>query len=64
VENGTGFINIPAGNPLSECSKKRVEGVTVTYEPEAGFTGPDSIKADAIYASGGFKKVHYAIDVK
>jgi hypothetical protein len=36
----------------------------VVYEPDAGYTGEDSIKIDAILASGNESKRHYAIAVR
>jgi hypothetical protein len=64
IENGTGFTNFPQNNLRYECNKRRSDGVVVSYEPESGYTGPDAINVDVIYASGISRKRHYAIDVK
>jgi hypothetical protein len=64
VENGTGFSNFPQQNLRFECNKRRSDGVVLTYKPEGGFTGPDSINIDAIYASGTSQKRHYNIEVR
>jgi len=63
IENATGFTSFPASNPRAECNKRRSDGVAVTYEPEPGYTGTDSIAFDAIFPSGSLSKRHYAIDV-
>ena len=64
VENGTGFTNFAANNLRFECNKQRSEGVAITYEPDPGYLGPDSVNFDAIFAGGTLSKRHYAIDVR
>jgi hypothetical protein len=64
IENGTGFTSFPEKNLRSECNKRRSDGVSVLYDPEPGFTGPDSIDVDIVYPDGSFSKRRYAIDVR
>jgi hypothetical protein len=64
MENGTGFSTFPQNNIRYECNKRRSDGVVVSYVPEAGFTGADSLTVDVILPDGGFYKRHYAIDVR
>jgi hypothetical protein len=64
VENGTGFTNFPAQNQRYECNKQKSEGVVVAYEPNPGFTGPDSMTLDIIYPNGWEVKRRYVIEVK
>ena len=64
IDNGTGFSNFPQQNVRFECNKRRSDGVVLTYQPEAGFTGPDSINIDTIYANGSSQQRRYAIDVR
>jgi hypothetical protein len=63
-ENGTGFPTFPQNNLRYECNKSRSDGVVLTYEPDSGYTGTDSINVDVIYASGTSAKRHYSIEVK
>jgi transglutaminase-like putative cysteine protease len=63
-ENGTGFPTFPQDNLRYECNKRRSDGVVLTYEPDSGFTGMDSINIDVIFASGSSRKRHYSIEVK
>jgi uncharacterized protein DUF3857/transglutaminase superfamily protein len=64
VEQGTGFASFPNSNVRSECNKRRSEGVIVTYEPEPGYTGTDSVDLDAIFPEGSLAKRRYAINVR
>jgi hypothetical protein len=64
MENGTGFSTFAQNNIRYECNKRRSDGVVVSYAPEAGFTGADSLTVDVILPDGGFNKRHYAIDVR
>ncbi len=63
-ENGTGFTTFPQDNSRSECNKRRSDGVILTYEPDMGFIGSDSIDIDVIFASGFSRNRHYSIEVK
>ncbi len=64
IENGTGFTNFAASNPRVECNKQSSSGVVVTYEADAGYTGPDSFDFDTIYPTGNVSKRHYAVTVR
>jgi Domain of Unknown Function with PDB structure (DUF3857)/Transglutaminase-like superfamily len=64
IENSTGFSNFPADNLRAECNKRRSDGVAIIYKPEPGYTGPDSVDFDAIFASGTLSKRHYTIEVR
>jgi hypothetical protein len=64
IETTTGFTTFPADNIRAECNKRRSDGVALTYEPEADYTGPDTIDVDVIFASGSFRKIRYAIEVR
>ena len=64
IEQGTGFSAFPQSNQRFECNKRRTDGVNLSYTPEAGYTGADSVLLDVIYPSGTYAKRHYAIEVK
>jgi hypothetical protein len=64
VENGTGFTNFPQNNPRYECNKHRTDGVSISYEPNEGFTGTDSVTVDIVFPYGNATKRHYSIDVR
>jgi hypothetical protein len=64
AEQGTGFSYFQQDNVRYECNKRRTDGVHLSYIPEAGFTGPDSLMIAVIYPEGDFHKRHYAIEVK
>jgi TonB family protein len=63
-KNGTGFSNFAKENLRYDCNKRRTEGVILSYEPTARYTGPDSLTVDVIYPSGNFWRRHYSIEVK
>jgi hypothetical protein len=64
TEQGTGFPNFAKDNPRHECNIRKIDGVSVFYEPNSGFLGPDSIALDVIFPSGSLSKRRYSIDVK
>jgi hypothetical protein len=64
IENGTGFPAFPANNPRSKCNQSRNDGAIISYTPDPGYTGADSITVDIIYPDGNAAKRRYAIDVK
>jgi hypothetical protein len=64
TEEGTGFPNFAKDNPRHECNTRRIDGVSIFYEPNSGFIGPDSIVLDVIFPSGNLSKRRYSIDVK
>jgi hypothetical protein len=64
IENGTGFPAFPASNPRSKCNQSRSDGAIISYTPDPGYTGADSITVDIIYPDGSAAKRRYAIEVK
>jgi hypothetical protein len=64
VENGQGFTNFPRDNQRYDCNTRRSDGTLVFYEPEAGFSGKDSVTLDVIFPMGQSSKRHYAIEVR
>ena len=64
VENGQGFTNFPKENQRYECNMRKSDGTLVFYEPEAEFTGKDSITLDVIFPLGQSSKRHYSVEVK
>jgi hypothetical protein len=64
VEKGTGFSTFPQNNPRYDCNKRRSNGVVISYKPNSGYIGPESITVDVIYPDGGARRRHYSIDVK
>lgn len=63
VGNSMGRVNFPQDNPRSACNAKDVAGTLISYEPEAGFSGADSVTLDLTFASGSTSKRHYSIAV-
>ncbi len=63
VDRGTGLSNFPQSNSRFECNKKPTEGMKITYEPERGFTGDDSLMVEILYADKSVSKRRYAIKV-
>lgn len=64
IESGSGFSSFAQNNQRFECNKRRTDGLTVSYTPEAGYMGDDSTLLDVIYPDGTYSKRHYAIEVK
>jgi hypothetical protein len=64
IEQGTGFSTFLESNQRFACNKRRTDGVNVSYTPEAGYVGTDSMLLDVINADGSYNKRHYAIEVK
>ena len=64
VEKGAGFPAFPAKNLRSKCNADRTDGAVMTYVPNSGYKGTDSVVADIIYPDGSAKKRRYAIDVR
>jgi hypothetical protein len=63
VEHGTGTPNFPQGNPRVECNKPGTEGTVIIYEPNPGFTGPDALVVDIVYADKSSVRRRYSINV-
>jgi hypothetical protein len=64
IENGTGFPAFPSTNSRSKCNQSRNDGAIISYIPDPGYTGADSITVDIIYPDGNAAKRRYAIEVK
>jgi hypothetical protein len=64
VEKGAGFTNSPANNLRSKCNADRTDGAVMTYVPNPGYKGMDTVVADIIYPDGFAKKRRYAIEVR
>ena len=64
IEEGTGFSTYPQNNPRFECNKRRTDGVNLSYAPEAGFTGSDSMTVQVVGPDGTTHKRHFTIEVK
>jgi hypothetical protein len=63
IDHGTGYANYPQNNPRSECNKRQTEGMVISYAPNAGFTGADSVMVEVITPAGTSFKRRYAISV-
>lgn len=64
VGNGSGFTHFPAENLRFKCNGNRSDGAVVSYTPNPGFKGEDSITLEVIYPSGNETTRRYAIAVK
>lgn len=64
IENGTGFSTFAEKNLRFECNKRRTDGVVVSYTPEPGYVGADSLAMDVIYPDGNLGKRRYSIEVR
>jgi hypothetical protein len=64
VENGNGFPAFPANNSRYKCNDNRTEGTVISYNPNSGYTGPDSVIVEIIYPDGNAIKRRYVIDVR
>src|SRR5262249_32589512 len=63
IEKKSGFTSFPQENPRSACNRRRSEGMTVSYQPEPGYLGADSVALEVIYGDGNYAKRQYAITV-
>ena len=63
IDREAGYSNFPQNNPRFDCNKNRSEGVKVTYEPNRGFVGDDTLTVDILYADKSVSRRHYAIKV-
>jgi len=48
----TAFPYFPKGNPRVRCNEQKVDGQLLTYKPNAGYKGPDSLTYVMIAPSG------------
>ena len=63
IDRGTGYSNFPQSNPRFDCNKNQSEGVKITYEPNRGFVGDDTLTVDILYADKSVSRRHYSIKV-
>jgi hypothetical protein len=63
IDRGMGISYFPQNNPRFDCNKKPTEGMKITYEPERGFVGDDTLTVDILYADKSVSRRHYAIKV-
>ena len=59
-----GYTSYTADNPRSQCNLHATPGVDLIYTSAPGYFGPDTVGADAIYASGGESMRTFNINVK
>jgi hypothetical protein len=52
------------GGDFQQCSAVKVAGESVSYTPQRGFTGTDSVQLDVFYASGFERIETITINVK
>lgn len=58
------FTAFPAANPRSACNKARSRGLEITYTPNPGFLGTDSVSYETIGNDGYDRTIKVAITVK
>jgi Domain of Unknown Function with PDB structure (DUF3857)/Transglutaminase-like superfamily len=63
IDHGTGFSGYGQGDNRFDCNNHPTEGTIISYAPEAGFTGADSLTIEAISPTGGAVKRHYQISI-
>jgi transglutaminase-like putative cysteine protease len=63
IERRSGFVTHGTGDPRAACNHRRVDGVAITYRPEPGYQGPDSVTIDIVYADGSTRQRRYAIAI-
>ena len=61
MREGLGFSHFPK---TPECDSHKIQGVTVEYIPERGFTGSDDFELDVIYQVGTEALATYDITIK
>jgi hypothetical protein len=64
IEKGSGFSSFPTTNARFKCNNERSDGVVITYVPNSGYTGGDSLFLEIIYLDGTSTKRRVAIDVR
>lgn len=62
VAQGPGYSHFTAD--YQQCSAQKLIGANVTYTPQAGFVGWDSVQLDVIYPGGSERIDRYSITVK
>jgi len=63
IDRGAGYSNFPQNNPRFDCNKNQSEGVKITYEPNRGFVGDNTLTVDILYADKSVSRRHYSIKV-
>ena len=64
IREGRDYPNFPRINPRSACNLHQAPGTLVYYRPAPGYTGPDGLDIDIIYASGSNGQSRYNVVVK
>ena len=62
VTQGSGYSHFTGD--YQQCNAYRVFGANVTYAPQKGFVGSDSVQLDVIYPSGFERLETFTITVK
>jgi hypothetical protein len=62
-EEGENFSTFSASD-YAHCSKQKVQGVAVIYEPDVGFEGSDNVVATMLYPNGRARRVELRISVQ
>jgi len=60
----TGFTYFAKSNPRHKCNEQKVEGQLLTYKPDAGYKGPDSLTYVSINSSGMAWERTYRFNVR
>jgi hypothetical protein len=63
ADRESGTSNFPQSNPRFACNRYPTQGMTVTYQPERGFTGNDTATVDVLYADKSVTRRRYAFNV-
>jgi TonB family protein len=61
MREGLGFTNF---EKMPQCNSTKLQGLTVEYLPERGFTGADEVELDVISQTGYEALVTYSITIK
>ena len=64
VARGSAFPNFPPSNIRSACNRRRVPATIATYNARRGYTGPDSVSIEVIYASGNTRQQSFNLLVR
>lgn len=64
VANARDYTNFTPPNERVVCNKVKREGKRLTYRPNPGFVGSDSMVIDAIFPSGTVRHRRYVITVR
>ena len=64
IEKGSGFSHFPTTNTRFKCNSERSNGAVITYTPNPGYTGVDSLYVEIIFLDGTSVRRRFAIDVR